>query len=379
MLAFLGQRVCLHLRLSAAVCVCVPHYAFTSISGDGLMDIVAARNQRISVYINPGLCDVGSVGPLGSPPCQTCAAGQYSDAIGRGTCLQCPGGRYGVVAGQASAAAACNGTCAAGYACAPGSATPTASVCPQGSFSLEGAAVCSLCPAGRYGASQALPAALCSGPCAAGYVCAIGSTSDAALECPPGSFSLEGEAVCSLCQAGRYGASQAVPSAACTGACEAGYACPAGSTNGTVELCSAGKYSTVGSGACTACPTGVYGAAPGLTNASCSGPCLAGRYGDATGLTSPLCSGVCAAGYYCPAGSTSPAMLPCAKGTYSTGGAASCLLCPSGLFGASPGLQSPACTGMCTAGYSCPAGSTASTANICPVRARPRCCCANDE
>lgn len=39
--------------------------------------------------------------------------------------------------------------------------------------------------------------------------------------------------------------------------------------------------------------------------------CAAGRYGATAGLTSPACSGLCLAGYYCPAGSTSEREFAC--------------------------------------------------------------------
>ena len=41
--------------------------------------------------------------------------------------------------------------------------------------------------------------------------------------------------------------------------------------------------------------------------------------------------------------------------------------CPSGTYGATPGLTSPNCTGLCSVGYECPAGSDVPTRLICPA------------
>ncbi len=59
-------------------------------------------------------------------------------------------------------------------------------------------------------------------------------------------------------------------------------------------------------------------------------PCPAGQYGDAPGLATPLCSGTCTAGFECPAGSVTNAVAPCARGHYCPGGASQ--PCPPGRF-----------------------------------------------
>ncbi len=53
------------------------------------------------------------------------------------------------------------------------------------------------------------------------------------------------------------------------------------------------------------------------------------------------------------------AQAPCPPGQYCAGGVAA--LCPAGVYGATPELQSPACSGLCAAGYYCPPGSTTAT------------------
>jgi hypothetical protein len=73
------------------------------------------------------------------------------------------------------------------------------------------------------------------------------------------------------------------------------------------------------------CPNGSFKLS--LTGCFQCGP---GRYGDRTNLTSPACSGPCTAGLFCPAGTISPT-LECARGKYSATGAAACTSCPLGL------------------------------------------------
>jgi hypothetical protein len=73
--------------------------------------------------------------------------------------------------------------------------------------------------------------------------------------------------------------------------------------------------------------------------------CPEGTYGATPGLSSPLCSGLCAPGHYCPAGSI--------NATYHR--------CPAGRYGATPGLANSACSGACSPGYFCPEASTSPT------------------
>jgi hypothetical protein len=61
--------------------------------------------------------------------------------------------------------------------------------------------------------------------------------------------------------------------------------------------------------------------------------CAAGRYGGTTGLATSSCSGQCSAGYACPAGSTSATASRCPPGQYSLASAEICTACPAGTFG----------------------------------------------
>jgi len=66
--------------------------------------------------------------------------------------------------------------------------------------------------------------------------------------------------------------------------------------------------------------------------------CPAGQYGSTSLLGSDTCTGPCSPGHYCLAGSTSPTQN----------------ICPPGRFGRQPALGSPECSGQCDAGYYCP-------------------------
>jgi hypothetical protein len=54
--------------------------------------------------------------------------------------------------------------------------------------------------------------------------------------------------------------------------------CPVGSSSPMAEPCPPGRFSSPGSGMCTACPAGLYGADSALASEACSGQCGAGRY-----------------------------------------------------------------------------------------------------
>jgi hypothetical protein len=181
----------------------------------------------------------------------------------------------------------------------------------------------------------------------------VSNDSPSGIPCPAGSYSdVSGAFACSPCPSGKYGAS----SAACTGACNPGFFCPAGSVN-----CGGGTYSLGSAGVCTDCPAGLYGTLVDLTTANCTAPCRPGAYGATGGLTSPGCSGNCSAGYACPTGSTTPTAQLCPTGRYSTAGSGVCPECPAGVYGDSVGLKTPACSGLCAVGYVCPPASNSST------------------
>jgi hypothetical protein len=245
-------------------------------------------------------------------------------------------------------------------------------MCPRGSFGPSGFAPCTPCPPGRFGNNSV-------------------------------------QASCIPCDAGRYGTAVGAfnATAGCSGVCAAGYACPAGSTNATAVACSVGQYSLGGAGACINCSAGLYGATNALSTAACSGPCPAGTFGNTSGLATSSCSGNCSAGHACPTGSLNSTAVLCPAGQFSEGGAGVCSNCSAGLYGATMGLRTAACsspcpagrygstlglttpnctglcdagsygaraglarsscTGPCSAGYACPSGSVVDTAVTCPA------------
>jgi hypothetical protein len=183
----------------------------------------------------PGSYSVG--GAVGG--CTLCPPGTFGNSTGLSTVAcsgQCAAGRYGSVSGLSSPL--CEGLCVAGYACLPGSTNATAAVCGAGQYSLAGSGVCTNCSAGTYGSSTGLSTVGCSG----------------------------------LCAAGRFGSVSGLSSSSsCEGACTAGYACPAGSTNATAVMCGIGQYSLRGAGSCTPCPTSMPFASSG--SESCYAAC----------------------------------------------------------------------------------------------------------
>jgi hypothetical protein len=92
--------------------------------------------------------------------------------------------------------------------------------------------------------------------CPSGHRC-VGASR---LLCAAGQYSVGGTVVatCTACPGGTYGAVGALTSAACSGACTAGW------------------YSLAGATACTICPQGTFGNSSGLASAACSGACTAG-------------------------------------------------------------------------------------------------------
>jgi hypothetical protein len=152
---------------------------------------------------------------------------------------------------------------------------------------LPARAVAPQCPTGDYrDGAQCLP-------CSVAYYC-------------------PGDDTRILCPAGRYGSTTGLTSSSCSGQCQAGYYCPAGSSSATANSCTVGSF------------------------------CPSGSSSDAD----------CGVGHYCP---TTISRYICPAGTYCSGlRATSSTLCPAGSY-CTEGAASPT---LCTAGSYCPAGST---------------------
>ncbi|XP_068507464.1 platelet endothelial aggregation receptor 1-like [Syngnathus scovelli] len=297
------------------------------------------------------------------------------------------------------------GPCSPGYYCKGGAteAKPTdgetGSICPSGTYCVEGSGEPQLCPAGTFSAVPGLTSRAdchpctagfyCSrpglstptGPCDQGYWCPPGQIVAKALPCPPGHFCLSGSAAPESCPSGTY--QDRERQAACI-TCKAGYYCdPRLSTaNGSLlRLCPKGHYCPEGTSMskehpcpvgsfnprehtdslsdCMPCPGGQY--CPSLGLSEPAGPCLAGFWCQG-GASSPtpmddLSGSKCPPGHYCPAGATAPMECPTGSWSNSTGlqTQEDCQICLGGFFCDQAGLTSP--TGRCLGGYYCHGGA----------------------
>ena len=356
------------------------------IGGNSSAIVCPAGDYCIAGVGSPTSCPTGVYGSsvgLPSASCtDLCTLGSYCP-LQSITPTPCPAGRYAW--GRARTNASCDGPCALGY------------YCPAGSSSASSVP----CPASTFGNTTGLGTPACSGPCPLGLWCAAGTRTPS-----------------SPCAAGYFGNAVGMKSQTCVGLCPAGYYCPAGTIANTSHACnSSAMYCADGSPAPLQVPVGFYSyptggakatnAYPGSVGSYCAGgveyPCPAGTYGRRVSEPSPTCTGPCAAGYwcvsgsttayaaacgnytvYCPVGSASPravssgyfstggpesgtaraAQEQCGPGTYCVQGVQ--LECPFGTFGAGWGLVTPPCSGRCSAGYLCPAGSVSSTQQPCP-------------
>jgi hypothetical protein len=199
------------------------------------------------------------------PPGHFCPEGSFN-----GTYHRCPAGRYGAVTGLHNSA--CSGICAVGYYCPEGSVSPTQVQCglpveSQRAWRPAPSANGSDVPAAQNDSvfcpeGSALPLVALPGFHTVGY---NRTTRMSQRECPMGSYCIDG--IVLDCPAGRYGRSPRMRSPECTGPCQRGHYCPAGSTS-MVER-----------------------------------PCPIGRYGNTEGLGTQACSGACSNPRECPLGS----------------------------------------------------------------------------
>ena len=248
---------------------------------------------------------------MGLAACVICPVGRYGAAASGATeCAACPSSTFGNVTGLSTSA--CSGSCVAapGSACSAGATIASGNPCPIGRYSAGGVGVneCINCGIGYYGSDTALNSSTCNGPC------------------PTGQYTL-------------------LPATVVCTTCAGGFSC----SGSSLASCTVGRYGV--GGVCYDCPAGRYGNSTGLAVANCTGPCVV-------------------AGKGCPPGSTNSTGILCAKGQYSsnvTGVGQACVLCPPGTFGNATGLTNATCTGLCSAGYACPAGSTSSTAVACGI------------
>ena len=244
-------------------------------------------------------CPPGYISPTGSLTCTACTDGTYESA---NVCVNCPAGHYcptpvsppypcpfGTY--SAGSTVACS-PCTAGSMCAMGSSSATQYACPPG-FKCEtiqvdpdDAAILATwplpCTPGEYSL-----AGTCT-PCTAGYYCPLGTQDPEQYPCPPGHYCPLGSAIPLTCDAGTYNRlwKKSDKATECLD-CPAGSYCVEGATNPYI------------------CPPGHY------CGASASGPssCDAGEFFPGVRAESDAECVDCPAGYYCEEGSIWPT--PC--------------------------------------------------------------------
>ncbi|KAJ1461083.1 hypothetical protein M885DRAFT_612256 [Pelagophyceae sp. CCMP2097] len=267
--------------------------------------------------------------------------------------------------------------------------------CEPGSFCAQGARW--LCPPGRYGATPALESPRCTAACPAARYCPDGCVEpielpagrysaatglahwrDAAL-CPPGHYCPAGSTAPVACPAGRYGLEAGLTSQACA---------PPGEAAAEASVCPAGHVCPAGSVEPRANPCGGHRAAALLLGVERFGGPLAPRPRTAE---SPFDDAGFGGAVFCPAGSAVPirarpgwytvgpastfgaqseadtnvreSQVVCDAGHYCVDGAR--FVCVAGRYGATTGLQTAECSGLCSPGYFCPTGSTRPTEFAC--------------
>ena len=173
------------------------------------------------------------------------------------------------------------------------------------------------------------------------------------LPCPLGHYCVDGQK--HACPSGNYGATIGLKSSDCSGLCEEGFYCEAGSTSPRQKSCpldprfycprgSKGPMRT-GLGWFAINNRGTFGGGYGGEKQCTPGyycidglrhSCATGRYGNRMLETNASCTGACSAGWYCPEGSTSmyerscgdpgvfcpegsPSPVPVASGYYTVG------------------------------------------------------------
>lgn len=246
--------------------------------------------------------------------------------------------------------------------------------CPRGSYCVDGLVYA--CPAGSAGLLMGETRPSCAARCAEGYACAAGTTSatpaagacrDPSFYCPEGTGSPQ-PVLPGFFSLPEAALSPESPPPVKTGvaACTPGNFC----VNGLREKCGAG----------------FLGISSGLSTSSCDGPCPAHFYCPAA-TTVPLpCGGP---SVYCPRGSAAP--LPVPSGFFSIGEiprvgemlfsvtrddvrecprGSTCsggvaAPCPGGTFGDRARETRPRCAGDCAPGHFCPPASTVATAYRC--------------
>eukprot|EP01012_Entosiphon_sulcatum_P020572 TRINITY_DN2549_c0_g1_i18.p1 TRINITY_DN2549_c0_g1~~TRINITY_DN2549_c0_g1_i18.p1 ORF type:complete len:7257 (+),score=712.60 TRINITY_DN2549_c0_g1_i18:702-21773(+) len=191
--------------------------------------------------------------------------------------------------------------------------------------------------------------------CPPGYYCPLGTQFATQYPCPPGTFSnstlLTAASECTPCLPGMYCGTSALiePTAACSQSyyCTRGASIAAPRDGVTGNICPPGTYCPVGSAYPSPCLAGTFNPKNGSFEIAQCLPCTAGMYCATDGLAQP--TGLCFAGYYCPAGEIEP-YRECAYGFYCPEGSGLPINCPSGSF--QDMVRQSTCK-VCPSGYYC--------------------------
>jgi hypothetical protein len=319
-------------------------------------------------------------------------SGYFCDGISTSTYFPCPQGFYcpagtGIVlprcpigtyahTDKLTAASDCT-QCDPGSFCSQLGLTAPETPCAAGYVCEQGSE-------DEYGTTPTNPGGY---PCPLGHHCP--ASSSAGTPCPPStfnpSFAATSTADCLYCTPGSFCATYGLP--APTGPCAAGYVCPLGSATATPSSTSLtsgyappdgltiggyqapqGTYSLNGSHVETACDAGTY--QPNAGNDFCH-TTPPGYYTPTSSVSYVSYEG--SPGYHYPAGTKYRTEFPCPPGTYSnkTGNQdiADCQPAPPGYYSEGPHNTEP--TGMCAEGFFCLSASFSATPACVPVAFDP--------
>ena len=286
----------------------------------------------------------------GSVKCNSCPSGQYESQPG------------GYVLGAPTGEGACAGECAPGSYSLEGAANCT--VCEPGRFARYARArTCRMCEAGQF---QAQPNATSCDACPLGHHQMLEGQTECVpqsspghftshgieLPCSAGSFaSSSGQLECTPCPPGRYQSNGTSTSCVACESCING-ANPTGcgmATEGYCSPCTPGNYIHADSKVCTACAIGQF---QGDTDKFECKACTAGAFqGDAGKVYCPNCP----PGQY-SSGSGASECQPCQAARYSGSGAVHCTACEVGKYTNSTG--SATCSPCPPGRYQPSAGNT---------------------
>lgn len=308
---------------------------------------------------------IASVPPLiGTPREFSCTPGTYNPLEGQSSlsdCLSCTAGYYCL-----ENATLPTGPCQPGFYCPTnisngqlsrniGSYGPTQIPCPGGTyqdnFTSAELSDCVECPEGSFCVEGSANPVVCP----MGFYCVAGLK--APIPCPVGTIGIDTGLVdvlqCVPCPTGQYCDSPGLTSPRAP--CDPGFVCYLGANTSTPtdgssgEICPAGGYCPLGSSVSLPCPPGTFSNTSGSTNTFDCTECTPGFY--CSNARTPEPTGPCNAGYYCPGGAKTPNDTVTMAGHYTPVGSAAPVPCDVGTW--MPRTAAGECY-PCTPGHYCP-------------------------